>query len=65
MEYSSPWITRNLAEVSKNSFERSAYYNFLNMKTRIDTSFKVDVRNKYASLCEQPGFEIICTEMIW
>ena len=59
-----PESLENLLKSVKNSYERSAYRNFLNMKTRIDTSFKDDVRNQYASLCVQPGFEIIRTGLI-
>ena len=33
------------------------------MKTRIDTLFKDDTRNKYALFCVQPTFDIICLEL--
>ena len=59
-----PESLENLLKSVKTSYECSAYHNFLNMKTRIDTSFKDDVKNKYASLCVQPRLEIICTELI-
>ena len=59
-----PESLENLLKSVKTSYECSAYRNFLNMKTRIDTSFKDDVKNKYASLCVQPRLEIIRTELI-
>ena len=34
-----------------DSYNRLAYSKFLNMKTRIGTSFKDDTRNKYALFC--------------
>ena len=44
-------------------YDRSAYSKFLNMKTRIDTSFKDDTRNQYAFFCVQPAFDIIRLEL--
>ena len=46
-----------------DSYNRSAYSKSLNMKTRIDTSFKDDTRNKYALFCVQPAFDIISSEL--
>ena len=58
-----PESLQNLLKSVKNSYERSAYSKFLIMKTRIDTSFKDDVRNKYATFCVQPGSEIVRAEL--
>ena len=39
---------RNLLNSNHGQLHSSAYSKFLNMKTRIDTSFKDDTRDKYA-----------------
>ena len=53
-----PEALRNLLNSIMDSYNSSAYSKFLNMKTRIDTSFKHDTRNKYALFCVQPAFDI-------
>ena len=58
-----PEALRNLLNSIMDSYNRSAYSNFFNMKTRIGTSFKDDTRNKYALFCVQPAFDIIRSEL--
>ena len=59
-----PESVENLIRAVKDTYDRSAYNNFLKLKTRIDTSSKDDVRNKYALLCVPSAFEIIRSELI-
>ena len=54
-----PEALKNLLKSVNDSYDRSAYSKFLNMKTRIDACFKDDTRNQYALFCVQPGFDII------
>ena len=53
-----PEALRNLLSSIMDSYNRSAYSKFLNMKTRIETSFKDDTRSKNALFCVQPAFDI-------
>ena len=53
-----PEALRNLLNSIMASYNRSAYSKFLNMKTRIETSFKDDTRSKHALFCVQPAFDI-------
>ena len=58
-----PEALRNLLNSIMDSYNRSAYSKFLNMKTRIETSFKDDTRSKNVLFCVQPAFDIIRSEL--
>lgn len=58
-----PEALQHLLKSVKDSYDRSAYSNFLNLKTRIDTSSKDETRNRYAIFCVQPAFDIIRSEL--
>ena len=59
-----PESVEHLIRAINDTYARSTYNNFLNLKTRIDTSSNDDVRNRYASLCVPSAFEIIRSELI-
>ena len=59
-----PESVENLVRAISDTYDRSMYKKFLNLKTRIDTSSKDDIHNRYASVCVPPAFEIIRGELI-